>query len=140
MHSSHSSLLRNTLRIDAAVCALGGVDLLFFPGPVASLLGLASGSGLMFLGAGLLAYAAFLAVAARREPLSFVEAWTFVAADFAWIVGSAVVIAVAPLTVTGKWLVGAVAAAVFVLAECKLFGIRRVRRGAPRLALHREAA
>ena len=139
-HRSSSSLLRNTLRADAIFCALAGVDLILFSRTVAELLGIRQSGGLVFLGLGLLGYGAYLFVASRRQPLSFAEAWTFVAADFVWIAGSVLLIAIGPLSTTGNWIVGAVAVAVLALAEGKLFGIRRVRRSSSGLSLRHEAA
>jgi len=140
MDRSQSSLLRNTLRVDAAFCALGGADLLLFTRPLAELLGGAQTGILTVLGAGLLAYAAYLFVASRRDPLSITEAWSFVAADFAWIAASAAVVVFGPLSTPGNWIVGAAAVAVLALAEAKIFGVRRIRRGATRLSLRHEAA
>jgi hypothetical protein len=140
MHRPPSSLLRNTLRADAVFCALAGVDLVLFSRSVADFLGVADGYGLAFLGVGLLGYAAYLFVASRREPLSFTEAWTFVAADFVWIAGSALLIAFGPLSATGRWIVGIAAVAVLALAEAKMFGIKRLRSSGAALALRHEAA
>jgi hypothetical protein len=140
MPSSSSSLLRNTLRADAVVCAVTGVDLLAFSGFISELLGLRQAGSLLVVGAGLLAYAAYLFAASRREPLSLTEAWAFAVADLAWVAGSAALIAFGPLSVTGNWIVGAVAAVVLSLAELKMLGIRRIRGASSRLSLRREAA
>jgi hypothetical protein len=140
MQPSSGSLLRNTLRVDAVVCAVGGIDLLLFSGFVAELLGLRDAAALSIVGAGLLAYGAYLFVASRREPLSLTEAWAFAMADLVWVAGTAALIAFGPLSTTGNWIVGAVAAVVLALAELKMLGIRRIRRAEPRLALRHEAA
>ena len=141
MASTTSSLLRNTLRADAVICATGGIDLLTFPGMAADLLGVRDGAVLPVLGIGLIAYAAYLLVASRREPLSLNEAWAFAMADLVWIAGSAALIAFGTLSATGNWTIGAAAVVVLALAELKMLGIRRIRRAAaPRLALRHEAA
>jgi hypothetical protein len=140
MRSNASSLLRNTLRADAVVGAVAGVDLIAFSGMAADLLGLPRGAGLPIAGIGLLAYAAWLFVASRRDPLSLSEAWAFVTADLLWIAGSAALIAFGPLAPTGKWVVGVAALAVLAFAELKMLGIRRIRQAQPRLALRHEAA
>jgi hypothetical protein len=140
MQPSSSSLLRNTLRADAVFCAVGAVDLLLFSGFVAALLGLGDAGPLLFVGAGLLAYAAYLFVASRREPLSLTEAWAFAMADLAWVAGSAALIAFGPLSATGNWVIGVVAAVVLALAELKMLGIRRIRRAQPRPSLRHVAA
>jgi hypothetical protein len=140
MKTNPSSLLRNTLRVDAAVCAIAGIDLIAFSGMVADLIGIQRGATLPIVGVGLLVYAALLFTASRREPLSLTEAWAFTTGDLLWIAGSAALIAFGPLSSTGKWVVGLTALAVLALAELKMFGIRRIRQAQPRLALRHEAA
>jgi hypothetical protein len=127
MKSTSSSLLRNTLRADAAVCAVAGIDLVAFSGMAADLVGLRPGATLPMVGIGLIAYAAYLLVASRREPLSLNEAWAFATADLLWVAGSAALIAFGPLGSTGNWIVGAVAVVTLGFAELKMLGIRRIR-------------
>ena len=140
MKTNPSSLLRNTLRADAAVCAVAGIDLVAFSGMAADLLGIARGATLPIVGVGLIAYAAYLIVASRREPLSLTEAWAFATGDLLWIAASAALIAFGPLSASGKWMVGAVAVVVLAFAEFKMLGIRRIRQAQPRLTLRHEAA
>jgi hypothetical protein len=140
MNPNPSSLLRNTLRADAAVCAVAGIDLLAFSGMAADLLGIERGATLPILGVGLIAYAACLLLASRREPLSLTEAWAFATGDLVWVAASAALIAFGPLSADGKWIVGAAAVGVLAFAELKMLGIRRIRRASPRLTLRHEAA
>jgi len=140
MQPNPSSLLRNTLRADAVVCAISGVDLLAFSGMAADLLGVERGATLPMVGLGLIAYAAYLLVASRREPLSLSEAWAFATGDLVWVAASAAVIAFGSMPANGKWIVGIVALVVLAFAELKMLGIRRIRRSAPRLTLRHEAA
>ena len=140
MKQNPSSLLRNTLRADAVVCAVAGVDLVAFPGMVSDMLGIARGATVPTIGLGLLALAAYLFVASRREPISLTEAWAFATGDLVWVAASAALIAFGPLSANGKWIVGAVAVVVLAFAELKMLGIRRIRRATPRLALRHEAA
>jgi hypothetical protein len=125
------ALLRNTLRVDAVFCAIGGVDLLAFSGIAGELLGLHRTGFLAVVGAGLLAYAALLTVASRREPLSMTTAWAFALADLAWVAASGALIAFGPPSTSGNWIVGAVAVVTLAMAELKMLGIRRIRRAAP---------
>jgi hypothetical protein len=139
MHRHSSSLLRNTLRADAVVCAVGGLGLIAFSRQVAQWLGLGRPGVLPLVGAGCLVYAVLLAVASRRETPSLTEAWAFATADLVWVAGSAALIAFGPLSTGGNWIVAAVAVAVLALAELKMLGIRSIRRAAPRLALRARA-
>ena len=60
---------------------------------------------LPIVGIGLVAYAAYLVVASRREPLSLYEAWAFATADLLWVAGSAALITSvrSARTATGSW-------------------------------------
>ena len=140
MKSTSSSLLRNTLRADAAVCAVAGIDLVAFSGMAADLVGLRPGATLPMVGIGLIAYAAYLLVASRREPLSLTEAWAFATADLVWVAASAALIAFGPLSTTGNWVVGTVALVTLAFAELKMLGIRRIRQAQPQLALRHKVA
>ena len=140
MKQNPSSLLRNTLRADAVVCAVAGVDLVAFSGMVSDMLGITRGATVPIVGLGLLALAGCLFVASRREPISLTEAWAFATGDLVWVAASAALIAFGPLSANGKWIVGAVAVVVLAFAELKMLGIRRIRRATPRLALRHEAA
>ena len=140
MKQNPSSLLRNTLRAVAVVCAIAGLDLVAFSGMVSEMLGIARGAVVPIVGLGLLALGAYLFVASRREPISLNEAWAFATGDLVWVAASAALIAFGPLSANGKWIVGAVAVVVLAFAELKMLGIRRIRRATPRLALRHEAA
>jgi hypothetical protein len=140
MSSNPSTLLRNVLRADAVVCAIGGVDLVAFSSPIASLLGMSEATPLPVIGVVLAVYGVYLWIASRRDPLSLNEAWAFAMGDLVWVAASAALIAFGPLSANGNWIVGIVALVTLAVAELKLLGIRRIRRAQPRLALRHEAA
>ena len=99
------SLLRPVLLLDAAVTGLNGVAYLVAAGPLEDLLGLPA-SWLRIAGVVLVAFAALVALAARRPSAAAVGA--IVAVNVAWVVGS-LVFAIAgwgsPETVGTVWIV-----------------------------------
>ena len=99
------SLLRPVLLFDAAVTGLNGVAYLVAAGPLEDLLGLPA-SWLRIAGVVLVAFAALVALAARRPSAAAVGA--IVAVNVAWVIGS-LVFAIAgwgsPETVGTVWIV-----------------------------------
>jgi hypothetical protein len=122
------TLLRRALHANGAFSALSGVVLLAAANPLARLLGLNDALILIVTGVSLLLYAAGLFRNARREIINHAEAWTAVILDFAWVIGSAVVIFAGVLTTTGNWLVAIVADIVLLFGVLQLYGLRRMRR------------
>src|SRR5215207_3033970 len=117
------SLLRAVMRLDAAVTGANGLAYLALAGPLEDLLGLSSPL-LRGVGAFLVAFAAFVAVAGMRVPLAVIGA------NIAWAAGS-IVAAIAgwgsPETVGTIWIV-LQAITVGAFAELALLGMRGVRR------------
>jgi hypothetical protein len=118
------SLLRAVMRLDATVTGANGVAYLALAGPLEDLLGL-SPALLRGVGAFLVAFAVFVAVAGTRVPLAVI------AANVAWAAGS-IVAAIAgwgsPETAGTVWIV-LQAITVGAFAELGLLGLRRARAG-----------
>ncbi len=114
------TLLRDVMRFDAVVTGANGVAYLALAGPLEDLLGLSSPL-LRGVGAFLVAFAAFVALAGTRSPL------VVIGGNIAWAAGS-VVAAVAgwgsPETVGTVWIV-LQAITVGAFAELGLIGLRR---------------
>ena len=114
-------LLQAVMRVDAAVTGANGVGYLALAGPLSDLLGLSSPL-LRGVGAFLVVFAAFVAVAGMRQPL------VVVGANIAWAAGS-IVAAIAgwgtPDTVGTVWIV-LQAITVGAFAELALIGLRRL--------------
>jgi hypothetical protein len=116
------SLLRAVMRLDATVTGVNGIAYLALAGPLEDLLGLSSPL-LRGVGAFLVAFAVFVAVAGTRVPL------VVIGANIAWAAGS-IVAAIAgwgsPETAGTVWIV-LQAITVGAFAELGLFGLRRSR-------------
>jgi hypothetical protein len=121
--ASRPSLLRDVMRLDAVVTGVNGVAYLALAGPLEELLGLSSPL-LRGVGAFLVVFAAFVALAGTRAPL------VVIAGNIAWAAGS-VVAAIAgwgtPETVGTVWIV-LQAITVGAFAELGLMGLRRAGR------------
>ncbi len=128
--ANESALLRRSLTGNAVFSVLSSLALVAYWKPLAVLIGLERAGLLPVIGVSLLVYAAGLFRNAFRERVNASEAWTAVAMDLAWVVGSALVIALGPLSRTGNWVVAVVADVVLLFAVLQVAGIRRMQRAA----------
>jgi len=128
-------LLRNALIANALFSALSGLALVGFGESVSQWMGVAPPWLLRTVGAGLLAFAAFLFWEARRAVLNPARALLATLADLGWVMGSVVLLLlpIATFSSVGRWTVALVAAVVLIFALLQLAGLRtltRNRRGA----------
>jgi hypothetical protein len=121
--TSRPTLLRDVMRFDAVVTGANGITYLALAGPLEDILGLSSPL-LRGVGAFLVVYAAFVALAGTRAPM------LVIAANVAWAAGS-IVAAIAgwgtPETVGTIWIV-LQAITVGAFAELGLAGVKRAGR------------
>ncbi len=120
-------LLRKALMGNALFSTLSGLTILLAHGWVLRVLGLSQNVSLMILGIGLLVFAATLVINARRQQVRTSDAWIAVSMDVAWVLASFVIVFVAPLSTSGKWIVAGIADVVLLFALLQLAGIRRIR-------------
>ena len=125
---SHDSatFLRRSLELDGAASGLTGVLLLVAAGPVSTLIGNAAPGVARVVGALLVVYAAALLWNARRATVARGEVVVAVLLNIGWVVGSAALIALGPLTVLGNVAVAAVAVAVLGFTLLEIVGLRRL--------------
>jgi hypothetical protein len=121
-------LLRKALAANAVFSVVSGVAILFANRWLANFLGLSGKVSLIVLGVSLIAYAGVLWQNARRRIIEVADAWTAVILDAVWVVGSYVLIAVVPFSVSGKWAIALVAEVVMAFAVLQWLGIRRMRK------------
>ena len=130
---TNEKFLRLALTEIMLFSAACGVAFMVAPGVIARFLGEAVPIWLMLaLGAGLLIFAAGLLCQVLRRPLSRGEALTTIVMDKAWVVGSILLLVLAPhwFSAAGQWLIGGVAAAVASIAAAQWIGCRRLSRRA----------
>ncbi len=135
MTASSDRLLRRTMWGNAAFSAISGAILVGFASPFAaiaayepvSVVGLGLAIVFEVLGLGVILFGALCAFIASRHPLPAGLARLVLAADIAWVVGSAVV-----LLLPASWTVAGVAGIVVValivadLAILEYLGLRRL--------------
>jgi hypothetical protein len=118
------------LQLNALFTTAGAVGMLITRGALYTLFGLETPLLLDAIAAGLLAYAGALLLAASRHPVDRKTLIAFTFADGAWVVGSAVILALfwAQLAPVARVLVIVVALAVDVFAFLQFRAAGAVRR------------
>jgi hypothetical protein len=122
-----TTFLRRSLQLDGVASGLTGLLLLVGAGPISTVIGVSAPGAARVVGAGLVVFAAALLWNARRGTVARGEVVLTVALNVAWVVGSAVLIALGPLTLLGDLAVAAVAAAVFGFTVLEVVGLRRLQ-------------
>lgn len=123
----HDHLLRTTLTVNAVVSGLAGIATAAFSGLLAEPLGI-PWPVLLVVGLALLPFVALLWRFARAEDLGPRQAHVAITGDVAWVLASAVVLAVSPsgLTTLGHWVIAVVAVGVADFALLEWMGARRL--------------
>ncbi len=131
----HANILRNTLLIDAGASLLAGVAALLFAPPLAQITGIAPWI-LYVLGAGLVIFAADVALVATRKKINPLFVKAIIAANIAWVIGSGLVLYIYQdrLTFEGMLVIELLAVAVALLTAVEAVSLRRLRTNTPRTA------
>jgi hypothetical protein len=127
-YDQRACFLRKALLGNAFFSTLSGLTILFAQGWVLQILGLSSSVNLLIRGVGLIVFAVTLVINARKQQVKKSDAWIAVLMDLAWVVGSYVLIFLAPFSPKGKWVVGIVAELVLLFAMLQFVGIRRIQK------------
>lgn len=119
--------LRRTLLVNTTLSVLTGAAALVAGGPVADLLGVDQVWLIRLLGAGLLAFAAGVFLAARSDRDALIT-WSLEIsiADFAWVAGTIAVVALGWLSTTGVIVMAIVGADVLTLGTVQLLNRSRM--------------
>jgi len=120
-------LLRNALLGNASFSTLSGLAIILAHNRIGMLLGLTDNDSLAGLGVGLILFAAALVFSARRSELKLPEASVAVVLDFAWVLGSYIILFLVPFSAQGKWVITAIADVVLAFGILQLVGIHRIR-------------
>jgi hypothetical protein len=120
-------LLRNALLGNASFSTLSGLAIIFAHNKIGMLLGLTDNDSLAGLGVGLILFAAALVFSARRSELKLPEASVAVVLDFAWVLGSYIILFLVPFSTQGKWVITAIADVVLAFGILQWVGIHRIR-------------
>jgi len=121
-------LLRIALRCNGIFSLVSGALLVILNREIVHLLGLAEGNSLAPIGISLLVFAGLLFMGARKSNLNVAYARVVVLMDLAWVLGSYILVFLAPFSSPGKWIVAIVAEFVLAFAIAQWLGIRRIAK------------
>lgn len=115
--------LKTALRANAAFSATSGIALILFANSIADLMNITNANILLFIGIGLLFFASTVFLAASRKEIRSKEVKGIIIQDWAWVLGSAVLLVLRPfdISLTGNWIIATIAliVAFFALAQRK---------------------
>lgn len=128
MSTNNSNLLRNALYGNSIFCSTSGLSFVIFSKPISNFLGLSTSWVILVLGIILVLYGLEVFVFARKEKISEGFAKFVIAADIAWVIGSAILIfsSLIPFTIAGKWAIAMIADIVLVFAIVQFVGLRKM--------------
>ena len=106
---------------------LSGLILLVAYNAIATMMGIENGKVLMGVGIGLIVFGITVLIAAKRKSVSGTQVRSIRVQDWAWVTGSAVVIALQAweLSNIGYWLIGIIA---MIVADFAIFQMRYLRK------------
>jgi len=127
--ATRSQLLQRALQGNALFSAMSGLGFVLAPGWLARITGIRPALAFTIVGAGLVGYAAWLWLNARKEPVPRSTALVAIVGDSLWVIASVIVLmsGLLPLTTAGKWGVALVADVIGVFAILQLIGLRRLQ-------------
>lgn len=127
--TQQSTLLRRTLQANEIFSALSGLIFLFFSRQVAAFLGVANAQTILYLGVGLLLWAAFTVWVLMRPQLERKWVMMIIEGDLLWVVGSILLLVLAGemFTAAGKWAIIIVGDIVATFAILQWIGLRRTQ-------------
>ncbi len=123
-------LLRKAVLSNAAFSFISGIILTGFNQEVANLLNLENAGILIWIGIGLLLFVMSLLYAATRKPLNPLQIKVIIYQDWAWVVGSFILLMTKPFDVStiGYVLVILIASIVAVFALLQANNLRKLNR------------
>lgn len=124
----NSSPIRSILYANAIFSGVSGLLFIIASQPIARFLGINMPLAILMLGVGLVGYAALLYLNASRPEISRSFVLFAVVADSVWVLLSIILLLTnwLPLTASGRWAIGIVAAMVDVFATLQFFEWRKM--------------
>ena len=120
-----SPLLKKALMSNAVFSAVSGTAMALGAPWLSEKMGIPGAMILRVVGLSLLGFAVTLFLNATRAEIDRKQAWAAVGLDFAWVIGSVVLVSLQVLTASGNWAVVAVADVVLLLALAQALGLRQ---------------
>ncbi len=128
-----SAFLRRSLLGNVAFSVVSGLTFALAGSAVAEFLEITQVALVRAVGVGLLGFAGYVAFVATREEVDLGAAFSIIAGDLAWVVGTVPVVALGLFSSNGVIAALVIADIVLLFAILQFVGVRRVRahRGAP---------
>ena len=119
--------LKHVLTANGAFSLVSGMALILIPGVIAEWMGVLVPRNLQFVGIGLVLFAGTVLHTAFKSPESKAKVRAIIVQDWAWVLGSIIVLAFQAwgLTNLGYWLIAGVA---FIVADFAYFQMRLLKR------------
>ncbi len=119
--------LRNALKANAAFSLLSGITLILAKGSIAQLMNINNNMVLLYIGVGLLLFVASILHAAFSSTLSIKKVKFIIVQDWAWVVGSVLLLLWRPweISMEGNVMIAVVAAAVAGFALWQMVALRK---------------
>jgi hypothetical protein len=124
----NSTLIRSILYGNAIFSGVSGLLFIFASRPIARFIGIDMPLAILVMGIGLAGYAALIYINAARPEISRSFVLFAVVCDSIWVLLSIILLLTdwVPLSVSGRWAVGIVAAIVDVFATLQFFEWRKM--------------
>ena len=121
--------LRAVLKANAFFSLFSGAGIALFHSGLAGFMGIANGQVLIGVGIGLMLFSITVFYAAMQKTISPKQVKSIIIQDWAWVLGSALVIALQAweLTIAAYWAIGIVALIVADFAIFQSFFLRKLR-------------
>jgi hypothetical protein len=117
--------LRALLKLDSAICLIGGVAVIAFAAALADRLGVDNSVAVRFVGVFLVVYGSVLALLARaKAPVVKIAGRLTALADASWVLGTVALVAVGVLSAGGDIIVAVAAIPVAALGVAKVAALR----------------
>ena len=124
----HTKMLRTALKANAGFSACSGIVLILFHEPIATFMGLTSGTVLWVIGTGLCAFVILLWQSATRPEINAWQVRLIILQDWLWVLGSALLISLQAFGISfgGYLLMGAIALVVADFALVQSFFLKKM--------------
>lgn len=127
-----TSFLKRALYANAIFSGISGLDFIIFSNRITEFLGWSTTWLIPAIGIGLILFAVYIVMVARKATPNASQVKSIIASDIAWIILSCVIIFLPTtnllgLTNGGKWAVAILADIVLVFAILQFLGLRRLK-------------
>jgi len=127
--TQYKNLIKKALQANATFSGVSGVVMIAGRHWFSQLFGPVTPTIFAAIGAGLIVYAGWLVLVARRQAIDVREVWTAVLADLGWVIGTAILLAAQPLwlSLSGTIVAALIGAVVAAFAIVQWYGLKQLQ-------------